>query len=113
MMLETRPRPAVVIASAVHATVLLVAGGTVGMIALLPIAMAADSCMSDSTALLCTGLPQLLALVAIGLGVLGSVVVAALGARRGGWGAFAHALAGWVTLAAGLVLAGLVLWLSA
>ena len=81
-------------------------------VALLPIAMAADSCTSSSTALLCTGLPQLVALVVIGLGVLGAVVVAALGARRGGWGALAHALGGWLTLATSLVLAGLVLWAS-
>ena len=113
MTLETRPRPAVVIGSAVHAAVLLAAGGLVGMVALLPIAMAADSCTSSSAALLCTGLPQLVALVVIALGVLGSVVVAALGARRGGWGALAHALGGWLTLATSLVLAGLVLWASA
>jgi hypothetical protein len=110
MLLETRPRPAVVITSAVHAAVLLAAGGLVGMVALLPIAMAADSCSASSTALLCTGLPQLVALVTIGLGVLGATTVAALGACRGTWGALAHALAGWVVLATSLVLAGLVLW---
>ncbi|MEJ2871041.1 hypothetical protein WCD74_24975 [Actinomycetospora sp. OC33-EN08] len=113
MMLETRPHPAVVTLSAVHAAVLLGAGGFVGMVALLPIAMAADSCTSSSAALLCTGLPQLVAVVVIGLGVLGATVVAALGARHGGWGALAHALGGWVTLATSLVLAGLVLFLSA
>ncbi|GAA4821740.1 hypothetical protein GCM10023201_04250 [Actinomycetospora corticicola] len=112
MLLETRPRPAVVTLAAVHAAVLLAAGGLVGMVALLPIAVAADSCTASSAALLCTGLPQLVALVVIALGVLGSVVVAALGARRGGWGALAHALGGWLTLATSLVLAGLVLWAS-
>lgn len=108
-----RPQSTVPVLAAVHAAVLLAAGGLVGMISLLPIAMAADSCRSTSTELLCTGLPQLVALAVIGLGVVAAVVVAGLGVRRGGWGALAHALAGWVTLATSLVLAGLVLWLSA